>query len=239
MEELPFNSPVSEARAESLLALLNVGPKDRAIDVGCGRGAMLQMLARNSGCAGLGVDLKEEEINVARRSLLEFYDRLAWRVSSIAELTVGDPFDAVICVGSSSAFGNGRSAFRSALEGTRRFSRLGARVLLGDAIWKQEPATPYLNATGIRADELSTHDDNLSCINDEGHKLICAEVSSQEEFDRFERGFLSRAEDNARGKPHDSDAQSKLTKRRQWYQAYEQWGRDTMGFGLYVVEFSS
>ena len=38
----------------------------KVLDVGCGRGEMLRVLARAAGCSGIGVDADEMEIDIAR-----------------------------------------------------------------------------------------------------------------------------------------------------------------------------
>ena len=44
---------------------------------------------------------------------------------------------------------------------------------------------------------------------------------------------------HVRANPHDPDAQAMLERIRPWREAYLRWGRDTLGFGLYLFRLPS
>jgi hypothetical protein len=65
---------------------------------------------------------------------------------------------------------------------------------------------------------------------------ICTAVSTEDEWDRYE-GLCARAvEDYAAGHPEDPEAEALWKRSRRHREAYEHWGRDTLGFGLYVFQ---
>ena len=58
-------------RLTSLLAeRLNLGPGDRVLDVGCGRGVSALLLARERGCQVVGMDLGGRNVAEARRAVV-------------------------------------------------------------------------------------------------------------------------------------------------------------------------
>lgn len=58
---VPFTG---QQRADHLLIAEMVAPRSRVLDVGCGDGALLQLLAESKGVDGRGVELSREKVNL-------------------------------------------------------------------------------------------------------------------------------------------------------------------------------
>jgi len=84
--------------------------------------------------------------------------------------------------------------------------------------------------------DLRSHADNQAAATQHGWTLVHEEVSSVDEWDAFETGFLRRAEEAHAAAPDDEQARAKLEHWTGWHAAYRRWGRDTLGFGFYVLE---
>lgn len=237
VDGLLFNAPATRERVASLLSRLCVGAEDRVLDVGCGRGEMLAMLAEATGCDGVGVDPNEKELTVARaRSVGR--GSVTWCCSKVEDESFQTLFDAAICVGATHAFGSRGEGLPRTLEGLGGLVRTGGRILVGEGFWEQPPNAGYLDATGFEAHDLRSHRENAALGESWQLGLIHAEVSSAEEWVRFETAFLDAALERAASSAGDAEAVANLQHWQAWHDAYQRWGRDTLGFGYYVFEKS-
>ena len=91
-----------------------------------------------------------------------------------------------------------------------------------------------LAATGVSADEFGAHYETIVAGEALGLRLQTCAVSDRDEWDRFEGAILSNSERWAHDHPQDPDPSFRLQQRRDWNLAQQRWGRDTMGFGLYL-----
>ena len=242
VDGIPFNAPASPERVRGLLERLGVGPGARVLDVGCGRGEMLRLLAAATGCGGLGVDRDADEVARARETARaqDLGEALSFEAASFDEAVangrVTGPFDAALCVGATQAFGPPGEALRGALEGLRPLVRAGGRLLVGEGVWQRDPPDAYLAATGMGRDDFGAPDGLAPAAAATGWRLAHHEASSPEEWDVFEGAFLAGAEAAAQAAPDDADALARRDHWRGWNAAYRRWGRDTLGFVFAVLE---
>ena len=61
-------------------------------------------------------------------------------------------------------------------------------------------------------------------------------MSTEAEWDRYEGLHARAVEDYASAHPGDPEAESMWKRSRRRHEAYDHWGRDTLGFGLYVFQ---
>src|SRR5260221_3450665 len=231
-------SPISPGRADRLLDALGVGPASRAIDVGCGKGGFLLRLVERSGGSGVGIDTNPEFLAEARA-------RQEQRVPDAAiEWIEGDAtsypaaaasFDAALCLGATHALGG----FVPALQALGRWVKPRGPMLMGEGYWKREPDPRYLEFLGAERDEFLVHDANRMQGEALGMRSVAAEESSLEEWDAYENPYAEAVERFAAEHPDDPDTPAMLERIRPWRAAYLTWGRDTLGFGVYLFEVPS
>ena len=209
---ITFNAPLSEERANALVAALPISPGHHVLDLGCGWGELLlRILAAHPATTGTGVDTEKAALNrgvltAARRGLL----RRVEFVEAPAETFV-DVADVVVGVASSHAFGGSAGA----LEWLRQCVTPGGRVLFGDGFWASDPSPAGLESIGAlpRLDELRATAE--------------AATSTQEEWDAFETAWRSGLERS--GAP---DAVAFAAERKR---AYEDGYREAIGFAWLVL----
>jgi SAM-dependent methyltransferase len=230
-----FLSPLSGPKVDQVLSMLELPQGARVLDVGCGKGEMLVRLAGRCGARGVGVDVNPVFLADARqragsRAPLA---SLAFHEQPACDFTA-EPgsFDAVLCVGSTEAYGG----YHDALHELAGLVRSHGRVLIGERFWRRRPHPDYLAALDLELDDLLDHPRNVRAGEEAGLVPICTAVSTEDEWERYEGLYARAVEEHAAGRPDDPEAESLWTRIRRHREAWEHWGRDTLGFGLYVFQ---
>lgn len=246
-------NPVSPSKVDEVLDLMDLPPGARVLDAGCGKAEILMRLIEKRGgeVRGFGVDLNAAFLDEARRGAasrvpagsLELVesDVAAYlrgeaagdRVGSGGDRpgrTVPEPFDAALCTGSTHAF----QGYRQTLRALARVVRPGGQVLIGEGYWRKDPEEGYLKAIGATRAEFTDHAGNVACAVEEGLVPLYSTVSSGDEWDRYEGLYLRAVERYVSTHPEDPDSSGLRDHIRRWRDAYLRWGRDTLGFGLYL-----
>lgn len=226
-------NPLSLAKVDEMVALLDLAPGSRVLDIACGKGELLVRLAERYGIAGVGVDLSPfcvadlwalaaARVPEATIEVLEM-DGAGYRAPE-------GSFDLACCVGASWTFGGHEGTLRA----LATFVRQGGQVLVGEPFWRQTPHPDYLASAGFRADEFSTHAGNVEIGERLGLVPLYALASDEDDFDRYEALQWRAAERWARDHPDDPDRPEVLERVAHDRGTYLRWGRDTLGWGLYL-----
>jgi len=229
---LTWWAPLSDARVDAVLSLTPIGAGDRVLDVGCGRGALLLRLAR-TGASAVGVErsagalLQAEAARLARAPDAD----VQWVARDVNDepLPAG-AFSLVCWVGGPFIGGDFASTVAALVERVRP----GGYLLIGHGFWSSPPPAPYLEATGLSAEELTDSWANVAAVQALGLRLLYSTVSDRDEWDAFEGRIQYNVEQRAIEHPEDPDPQGRLEGRRGWAEAQHRWGREAMGFGLYL-----
>jgi SAM-dependent methyltransferase len=235
-------NPVSPQKADGVLDLLDLPTGARVLDAGCGKAELLMRLIERragDGIHGVGVDMNARFLDEARRGA-------ATRVPAASlELIEGDAaaylkgmsvrFDGAFCTGSTHAFGG----YRQTLRALARVVRPGGQILVGEGYWIKDPEADYLVALGATRAEFNDHAGNVAAAVEEGLVPLYSTVSSGDEWDRYEGLYLRAVERYVAAHPEDPDTPALRDHIRRWRDAYLRWGRDTLGFGLYLFGVGS
>ncbi|MEV0700784.1 class I SAM-dependent methyltransferase [Saccharopolyspora sp. NPDC050389] len=182
--DLDFNAPMSDARAEELIAALAPLNSAEVVDLGCGWAELLlRLLEAEPSATGIGIDTTGEELSRGRHNAeIRGVAERARFVQSDAGSWDGTA-DVVISVGSSHAWGGTRQA----LEAIRPRLRHGGRLLFGEAF---RETTPMPDDLGV---DLSLAD--LVELTEEcGFRMLRLATASTDEWDSFESRWCGALE---------------------------------------------
>lgn len=230
---LAYNNPFSRAKIEEVIELLGLPALANVLEIGSGRGELLLRLIERYQVRALGLDQDLADVQHAR-------EQAARRVpAELIELRVCDArtfvaqaesFDLAVCLGACHIHGG----FLPTIEHLLPAVRPGGKVLVGDCYWRQEPAQEYLAALETAADAFATHAGNVQTGVALGLIPVYACVSNEDEWDRFE--WLQMHERFTLQQPDDPGLPTVLAQIYAWRDLYLRWGRDTLGFGLYLFQ---
>ncbi len=230
---LLYANPISPAKMETLFSLLDLSKDASVLDIGTGNAEVLIRLVEIYGVKATGIERSPIAIQKA-------YEQIAARVpqneieirdmdaSTLPELY--EQFDVAICIGASEIFGG----YAGTIQTLTQSVQPGGQIVVGELYWKREPAEDYLTAFGVSREEYTTNANNIATGVKQGLVPLFALAASDDEWDQYEWQRIRAIEQYAREKPDDPDTPKLLERIRWWRDMYVRWGRDTLGFALYL-----
>ncbi|MBD3162001.1 MAG: methyltransferase domain-containing protein [Candidatus Eisenbacteria bacterium] len=227
-------NPTGEEKLRELIALLRLDANDSAIDIGCGKGEFLLHLARAYGVKGIGIERSPYTFAEAKERVA----RLAPDADiAVLEMDGADyrpeaphTFALAACLGASWIFGG----HGGTLDALIRLTAPGGWIIAGEPYWLQEPTQEYLEDSGERKEDFGTHASNVEAGERRGLVLTYTFVSNKDEWDRYQGLQWVAADRYARAHPDDPDLPALLDRLAKEKRAYLKWGRDTLGWAIYV-----
>ncbi len=233
-------NPMSVEKLDQLITLFSLEPGARVLDIATGKGEFLIRLAeRYPHITGTGVDLSpyfiddvsrkhQERVPEARLHVLEM-DGAKYAPETL------ESFDLVACIGASWIYGG----HRGTLDALRKMAAKDSWIVVGEPYWRREPEREYLEAIEAERNDFGTHDQNAEAGREFGLELVYTLVSSQDDWDRYEGLQWFAAETWAGDHLDDPDVAAVLKRVREGKNAYLKWGRETLGWAVYVFRKGS
>lgn len=225
----PIAAPLADTSVATLLERALPARGGRVLDLGCGEGAWLRRaLAARPRLHAEGVDVDAAAVEQARAAAeaAGLGDRIVLHAEDAREFSADGPFDTVLCVGATHAFGG----LLPALDAARAHLAPGGSVLVGEGFWEREPDRGTLDQ-GFAADEFADLATTVDRVTAHGWTPVHGHTSTLDEWDDYEwswTGSLSRwALENG-----DEEALRAATAHRDaWLRGY----RGTLGFVTLVL----
>lgn len=223
-------NPLSSEALDRVLDLAAIPQGASVLDIGCGKGELLLRLARRGAGACIGVEASPYTAAEAReRAGSE--PRITLVEQDAATYTAPEgSYDFTACVGASWIF----SGHRGTLRALSAWTRPGGIVLVGEPFWRTSPDPRYLALQSLTEEQFGTHASNAADGRDAGLLLLYATAASGSDWDWYEGQQWRAAEEWSRENPEDSDVPELLRMVRENSDAYLKWGRDSLGFALYL-----
>lgn len=227
-------NPTSEEKLARLVELVRLPTDARAVDIACGKGEFLVRLAEAYGSRGVGVDISPFCIADAERRIAARVPRaeivLTRMDGADFEPDEAHSFALASCIGASWIFGG----HARTLDALISLVEPGGLVIAGEPYWSQEPPEEYLRACGLTRDAFGSHAENVEAGERRGLELVHTLVSSQDDWDRYEGLQWYATSEYARGHRDDPDLPEIVERVEREKSAYLRWGRDTVGWAIYV-----
>ena len=234
--EHTFCNPMSSEKFDRLVGLLRLTLGARVLDIASGKAEFIIRLAERYRVEGVGVDISPYFIADAKKKHRQRVPeaQLSFLEMDGAEFEPDKPesFDLVACIGASWVWGGHRGTLK-ALNG---MAAPGGWLVVGEPHWRQEPTDEYLEAEEIERNQFGTHYENMEAGRELGLELAYTLVSNQDDWDEYEGLQWYTTERWARENPEDPDAEEVLKRVRRSKEAYLKWGRETMGWAIYVFQ---
>lgn len=231
-----FHNPLSAPKIDALLAELTLDPEDRAVDFGCGNAEMLLMLIERFGASAVGVERSAPAIAAARENAQgRDRGRLTLHMGEAHTLEAPRGTFAVAMAVGAGRLDPAQPDLAGSLRALADWVRPGGFVVLGEGYWRKPPSPTYLEGLGATPDEMLTHAGNVAAGEAAGLIPLKALVASDDEWDAYEWGYGANVERYALAHPDDPDVPAMRDRIRAWRRLYLSEGRDTLGFGLYLL----
>jgi SAM-dependent methyltransferase len=211
-------NPISPAKLDQVIALLDLAPRSRVVDLGCGKGDLLARISARYDVDAVGID-RDAQL------LAEVPPGINVIVADIEVWNRGrGAFDLVASVGSPAR-----------LASIAQLVRPGGLVLYGEGYWRREPSTGYLAALEAERDDLADYAGTLGRGEELGLTPEYAVAASVDDFDRYEWSWSRNGERYAAAHPDEEGVAEFLDWIRAGRRRYtELGGRETLGFGLFL-----
>lgn len=118
-----------------------IGKESLIIDAGAGNGTALILLAEAYGCAGYGIDIREDACRTATAAAADanLSDRLEFACGDAATALLPEGADLVIALGSVDCWGGGPD---EAIRGCAELAGENGSFLFGDRVWEGSRTPP-------------------------------------------------------------------------------------------------
>lgn len=232
-------NPTSVDKLSHLVGLLRLPAGAQVVDIACGKGEFLIRLVKAYGVRGTGIDISPFQLADARSRLEArapragvFFDQM-----NGADYKPDEPhsMDLASCIGASWIFG-GHAQTLAALIG---MVRPGGWVIVGEPYWRKQPPKDYLEALECASEDFGSHSANAEAGERLGMELVHTIASSQDDWDIYEGLQWLAADEYARTHHDDPDLREVGERVNRGKAAYLRWGRDTLGWAIYVFRAPS
>ncbi|MEO8329218.1 MAG: class I SAM-dependent methyltransferase [Candidatus Nanopelagicales bacterium] len=214
--------------------LCRLTSKHRQLDLACGKGEMLCRWAERFGIRGHGVDLSLLFLKSAGARAIELgvADRVTFQHADAAQAVLEpQSFDVVSCIGASWIGGG--------LAGTVELMRPrlapGGLLLVGEPFWHQEPPKAALNALNCDPDDFTSLSGTMHRFEAAGLQLVEMVIADPDDWDRYEAAQWWTVTEWLRGNPQHQDAAEMQTFLDTSRQSYLSFGRQYLGWGVFVL----
>ncbi len=232
-EALDVCNGLSMDSIDAAVGTTGLAPCTRALDIGCGNGAVSARLAERFGLKVEAVEMDPAMAELARRRTAGREGVTVHEAPAGPILRQGQPWDLIVCLGATDPSNDGLREPCDMMTALARALRPDGWLLWGDLVWLTDPPTPLrqiVEMAGLYAD----HEGWQAAARTAGLEVVRAEISDQAIWDAYAATMQSAVADWLAAHPDHADAGSIAARAHQMRMMLE-FGRGVMGFGLYLL----
>jgi SAM-dependent methyltransferase len=227
-------NPMSIAKLDGLISLLDIKEGSRVLDIGCGKGEFLIRLSELYDISGIGVDISPYFIKECRMrknqripgSDIKFLEMDGAKYkpdkNKLSDLTV--------CLGASFTY----NGFIKTIKALKNMTKTDGMIIIGEPYWLREPDSEYLKMLGIKKEEYGSNYGNVDIAERNGLNCIYIMAGNNDDWDHYETLQWISVYDYINSNPNDPDNPELLKKTEKAKTEYLLYGRDTLGWAIYV-----
>ncbi|MEV5278757.1 class I SAM-dependent methyltransferase [Streptomyces sp. NPDC051994] len=226
----PIAGPLGDESVRRILERALPRGDGRLLDLGCAEAEWLvRALDGRPALRADGVDINETALAKARTAIdaAGLADRVRLHTVDAREFAPpqADPYDVVLCIGATHAFGG----LLPTLEAARRHLAPGGSVLVGEGFLDGE-VNETMREAGFASDEYPDLAGTFDQVTGAGWVPVNAHVSSQEEWDAYEFSWTGSLASWALDHPEHPDAAEALKVADEHRTGYVRGYRGVLGF---------
>ncbi|HEX6865790.1 MAG TPA: class I SAM-dependent methyltransferase [Caulobacteraceae bacterium] len=233
-EAMGFCNPLSPETLDRTLAWAGLKPGMRTLDLGCGNAAMSIHMAETY---GVHIDALERSPKVSAIARKRLEGRGApgkvtlHNVEAVEFLEGAKPYDLVVAVGASGIADPPEP--QAIMEALKAHVKPGGLLLWSDPYWKADPDPAFVAMIAPYA-AYKTHVGNIEAGEAAGLELRYAGASPPHEWDDCIYSMYAASQAWLADHPDDPEAADVRERNEMQRMAYQTFGRETLGFGLYL-----
>jgi SAM-dependent methyltransferase len=223
-----IQNPTSPDKIRLLGEYLRLTPESRVLDIACGKGAPARILAETYRCRILGVEIRPDFSEAARRRVEEagLTELVEIRTGDASELELEpEAWDAALCLGASFVWGTMADAAAALAPALRR----GGFVAIGEPFWRQWPLPATVDDDGY-ADLQTT----VSRLEQAGFATTGIIAASHDDWDRYESLHWRAVEKWLADHPDDPGAADFRAEHERHRREYFAFRRALFGWAIFV-----
>ena len=226
---LRYCSPINDEMVDEISYLMRLEPGMTIVDLGCAKAEILIRMADLCQVKAYGADVSELYLREAQEAIAQ---RVPAADISLIQQDVAnyayepDSFDAVMCVNSSELY----QTYDKAIMDIAKYARPGGMVLMGDYYWRGESKSDLGNSFMVTKDYTGAIEIGMQ----EGLTPLFASICTQVDIDRYIWSQSYAVEMHIVDNPDDEENAAMLTRARSMRNMYVEYGRETLGFGLFL-----
>ncbi|CAN5137240.1 class I SAM-dependent methyltransferase [soil metagenome] len=235
-EALDVCNPVGMATIDDRVRATGLAPGARALDIGCGNASVSIRLAKNFGLSVDAVELAPAMADLARSRIAAAdagHDVRLRETRSSEVLADLPPWDLIVALGVTEPVGDGVRDPIGMLTGLRAHLTPGGWLLWGDLTWLSEPAGP-LRQLVEAANTYADHDGWQAAARAAGFEVVSARISPPDVWDHYTRTMQEAVAGWLATHPDHPDAPNVAAGAHRIKLMFD-FGRDALGFGLYLL----
>ena len=140
--------------------------------------------------------------------------------------------DLTMCIGASWIYGG----YKKTLKALSQMTKRSGHLMVGEPFWHRTPPQAYLKREKLSRKLFSTHQGNVAIGEAVGLEPVYTIVSNGSDWDKYEGLHWFAAREYADSHPEDPDVNDLLTRNSLARESYLKYGRDVLGWAVYLFQ---